>query len=308
MINNVRSAVAEREAAEAAAAKAAGDDGAYDYDLQAEQWAFMRRRARTKDPRRAPGYHPSQMERFCPRADVLGRVFPKPDYDPITPELQTTFDWGTAWHWLAQNHHYGPMGILWGTWRCASCAREVEGFMPDPCGECHGETYKGVPLDGLGGWWEYQEPALYNAEYDVIGKCDGILIPSKRPGGTRMLLEIKTINENGFKRLRAPVSYHLFQISIYLWLAGVDKVWMAYYSKGPKQERPKVFRASRDDSVIEDVKGRITMHRRALETGQLCGGVCRTDRDSMAIKCPWRTECFRSGVELEVEKSDWRDA
>ncbi|HUU23723.1 MAG TPA: hypothetical protein VM389_14410, partial [Phycisphaerae bacterium] len=293
---------AEREAAKAAAVP---PDDAPGFDLNAEVWAHMGRRAGSKDPRRAPGYHPSQMERFCPRADVLGRVYPKPDYDPITPELQTIFDWGTAWHWVAQNRHFGPMGILWGTWRCNGCAREVEGFMPAPCAECY-PGLEDSDLTGLGGWWEYQEPALTNDEFGVVGQSDGILIPSGKAGGRRVLLEIKTINEDGFKRLRGPAPYHVFQVSIYLWLSGLDRAWVCYYSKGKRQERPKCFRMSIDEMVIEDVKRRITMHRRALKTGQLCGGVCRTNRDSMALKCSWRTECFDAGVEMAVEQADWR--
>lgn len=269
-------------------------------DLGEAFWNYLTAISESKDQRRAPGYHPSQMYGFCPRKEVLAHFFPKPEADYIDPGLQMIFDWGTAWHWLTQNHYFGPMGILWGVWKCNECAKSVEGFMPEPHKLCHPRWKPGGPARG--GYWTYVEPHVYDKHWNIPGHGDGILILSKKPEGKRSLLEVKTINGEMFKFLTKPDEKYVFQISIYLWILGLEEAWLTYWSKDARQGKPKVFRVRIDMNVIEEVKKRIDLHRRVWPTKRLCEGICKSDTDKHAIKCSHRGECFRQDIEAVVDQ------
>lgn len=263
-------------------------------------WAHLATLNDQKDERRKPGYHPSQMYGFCARREILEFFFPKPEANIITPDLQMIFDWGTAWHWMVQNHHFGPMGILWGRWRCNTCARVLEdSFMPLPCTTCHGSREWKGPRRG--GWWTYEEPHVYSKEWNIPGHGDGIVILNKKIDGKKKLLEIKTINSNSFQRLSRPDKKYVFQISIYLWLLDLDECVLVYFSKEAGGVKPKTFIVKRDDSIIEDVKNRITLHRRSWPEKRLCTGVCRDETDDLAMACPHRNNCFNKQIEEIIE-------
>jgi hypothetical protein len=269
-------------------------------DIAEAFWTYIQSVGSVKDERRTPGYHPSQMFAFCPRREVLEHHFPKPEASFIPPELQMIFDWGTAWHWLAQNNYFGPMGILWGMWTCNGCSTKIEGFMPDPCKSCH-PRWKPGPVR-YGGYWTYIEPHVFNKEWQIPGHGDGILILDKKPDGKRSLLEIKTINGARFRMLSKPDEKYVFQINIYLWLLGLDRCWLTYWSKDADQQRPKVFRISYDPEIPNEVMRRIRLHKRAWPEKRLCEGVCKTDRDKLALDCPQRGNCFNPMIEAIVEK------
>lgn len=269
-------------------------------DLAEAFWQFITKTASLKDERRAPGYHPSQMYSFCPRKEVLDHFFPKPETDYIPPDLQMIFDWGTAWHWLTQNNYFGPMGILWGEWTCNGCAAKVEGFMPEPCKTCHPRWKPGPVVRG--GYWTYIEPHLYDPEWGIPGHGDGILILSRDPKGKRSLLEVKTVNGDRFKFINKPDEKYVFQVNIYLWLLKFDECWLTYWSKDAKQGKPKVFKITFDPSIIEEVKKRIRLHKRAMPALRLCEGICKTDSDKHATQCSQRSNCFNPAIEEIIEK------
>jgi hypothetical protein len=262
-------------------------------------WKFLSEQGATSDTSREPGYHPSGLYYFCPRKDILSRVFPKPEADYKPPEMQMVFDWGTAWHWFVQNHYFGPMGLLWGSWKCNRCERTVhETFMPEPCEKCHHWKAGAVKR---GGFWTYIEPKVFNKEWKIPGHADGILILSKDPAGAKSLLEVKTINADDFKKLSGPKPEHAFQVNLYLWLLGLDECWITYWTKDAKQTKPKVFQIKFDPAVPEETKRRIAFHREALKSGELCAGICPNDQCRSAIYCPWRSECYRSDIEAMVK-------
>jgi hypothetical protein len=269
-------------------------------DLGEAFWQYLTSISETKDERRVPGYHPSQMYGFCPRKEVLAHYFPKPEADYIEPGLQMIFDWGTAWHWLTQNHYFGPMGVLWGVWKCNECAKSVEGFMPEPHKLCHPRHSGKGPKRG--GYWTYVEPHVYNKEWNIPGHGDGILIMNRKPEGKRSLLEVKTMNGDMFKYLTKPDEKYIFQINIYLWLLGFDECWLTYWSKDARQGKPKVFRIKFDPEIPKEAQRRIQLHRRVWPTKRLCEGICKTDTDKHAQKCAHRGECFRQDIDLVVER------
>lgn len=271
-------------------------------DIGEELWRyFASLQEGGKDERREPGYHPSQLYELCPRREVLNHFFPVPYADTITPELQMIFDWGTAWHWMVQNHYFGPMGVLYGAWRCNTCAKVMKDcFMPNPCERCHGVREWKPPRRG--GYWTYIEPHVYQKEWNVPGHGDGILILDRQLGGRRTLLEIKTMNGYQWEKLRGPDEKHVFQTNIYLWCLEFDECWITYWTKDAKQAKPKTYLIRFDPNVIAEAKRRIDLHRRFFPTRTMCDGICKSDQDKHAVKCAQRGPCFRPDIEQIVEK------
>jgi hypothetical protein len=138
----------------------------------------------------------------------------------------------------------GVIGKLWGRWLCPWCdAKTPEpGFMPRawwpgssghptihaaPCVWCKGRNLRmDVP-------WVYIEPAVRNAHYGIIGHYDGDVRVVRGDAMWRCLLEIKSINENGFmeKYCTLPKPEHVVQASIYAWLAGFSWILFVYVCK-----------------------------------------------------------------------------
>ncbi len=274
--------------------------GAPVVDIADEFWRYLSSLSDVKDERRVPGYHPSQLYDFCPRKEILDLWFPQKYADSVEPGLQMIFDWGTAWHWMVQNHYFGPMGILYGAWKCNGCAKVVRDcFMPDPCERCHGKREWKPPRRG--GYWTYLEPRVFQKEWNIPGHGDGILILNRQLDGPKSLLEIKTINGYSWERLRGPEEHHVFQMNVYLWLLEFKEAWITYWTKDAKQQKPKVFCVRFDPNIVEQVKWRIDTHRLAAPEKKLCEGLCKTDQDKHAIKCSQRTNCFRPDIDKLIE-------
>ena len=64
--------------------------------------------------------HPSGIS-GCARAEVYGRIEAPAKEDKISPRVQRIFNNGSSYHERTQQY-YARMGILWGNWRCKSCA------------------------------------------------------------------------------------------------------------------------------------------------------------------------------------------
>lgn len=273
-------------------------------------WGYLASLNDAEDESREEGFHPSQLFDFCPRQRILAHYFPKPGVKYFSPETFTRFDWGTAWHWFTQNYYFGPMGLLWGSWKCNHCGHHVkDSLMPPPHLECRSEGAR-AHLEAVeaeiaagrrprrGGYWTYQERRVRTDE-GVVGHVDGILV---MPWGERVLLEVKTIAARWFKQLYAPDPKYVFQISIYLWTLGLERCLLSYFSKDDEPQRPKTFWVQRDEGVIDAVKTRIALFKRSWPEKRLCVGNCVREDERAAERCPWRLECWRSDIEEVVEK------
>lgn len=292
------------------------------FDVGAAVWAYYASLNEAVDEARDDGYHPSQMYGFCPRQEILRYFFPKPDANIITPELQTAFDWGTAWHWFLQNRLFGPMGHLWGEWRCNRCGQRIrDSFMPSPHLDClpgvvqlrEAEIVRLVQVEKeieagkrprRGGYWTYMEPKLHSGEWNIFGQGDGIFYPKpwSMTESEPVLLEIKTSNDNGFQRLYKPDPKYVFQISLYLHLLGLRRCLLTYWSKGDPQ-KPKSFWMDEDKTAWSETTSRIILHRRSWPEKRLCSGICKDAGSDQGRWCGWSRECFQKDIEEQVEKA-----
>lgn len=289
-------------------------------DLSEAHWKFLRRHGDRRDPTRAEGYHPSGAYNFCPRLDALKRHFDRPEADYFSPETLSRFHIGSAWHWWAQNQYYGPMGVLWGRWKALCCGRESEEdeFLPAPCARCASPGlirawHEAKEADAaFGGFWTYVEPTLELPDEDIIGHCDGWL--KMVPWDYRVpieMLEIKTINGNGFGRLRSPHDSHAFQANVYMGIArempdpipNPERTHVAYFGKVDPPKPSKVFRVSFDPTPLEEWRRRISLHKRSESSGwRLTPGICRSRVDGPARWCLFADLCFRDDIDLVVEQ------
>lgn len=189
---------------------------------------------------REPGWHPSEFHSTCPRQAVITKILDEPGgSDSIDGRLQRIFDTGTALHSWYQNRYFGPMGILWGGWKCSRCHGVKTGFMPKEkcscvkdarceaiCGEAPGAQRGGCLNCGIWGSWTYQEIQLFlsskqmtasgfEVEVSIVGHMDGLIFLANKWG----VLEMKTINDRGFGMLPAPQEGHRNQVQTYMKLA-----------------------------------------------------------------------------------------
>jgi hypothetical protein len=287
-----------------------------EWNLGEVLWAYQASLSDAEDESREEGFHPSQLFDFCPRRSVLAHFFPKPGEGYFSPETRTRFDWGTAWHWFVQNHYFGTMGLLYGSWRCNRCGKVMrDSLMPPPDLDCtpstgprhEAEIVRLVQAEKeiaagkrvrRGGYWTYQEMRVHTEE-GIVGHIDGILV---MPWGEKVLLEVKTMDGKWFKSLSTPDPKYIFQISVYLWALGIDRCLLTYFSKDADAPKPKTFWVKRDDGVVEAVKSRIALYKMSWPEKRLCVGNCKRDTERAAERCSHRLECFREDIEEVVEK------
>ena len=189
-----------------------------------------------KDYLRASG-----IPNLCPREEVLAvlnNVFRKDDIDA---GLNLTFLHGTSLHWGVQNHLLGPMGVLYGTWRCDKC-----GFMhgqPDPLRKDQRvEDWAiprpkqcGVPLSSgkeqCGSYeFTYHEHHFKDQAARLSGHSDGFLA---LPGLNGMgVLEIKSIGARYAREIKqAPQIGHIIQAHVYMMFTGFKWAKIMYWQK-----------------------------------------------------------------------------
>lgn len=162
---------------------------------------------------REGGWHPSDFCGMCERQKVISKLVAHKAND-IPFRLQKIFDTGSALHKWYQEMYFGPMGILWGKWKCRKCRKIHWGLMPNSCDECgaiwwedgdHMMQFKEVPFFAR----------LPGCEEPVLGHCDGLI----KIGAKWYLLEIKSMTDKQFPWLKAPLPKHKQQGQIYAELA-----------------------------------------------------------------------------------------
>lgn len=108
----------------------------------------------------------------------------------------------------------------------------------------------------------YVEILATIAELNLEGRADGIILPDFTRWGTRAILEIKSINSNGFKALKGPKPDHILQATAYyvgLVERGIlrpeeNEVIFIYYAKDTSEI--KEYNIQIKDSHIADMKQR----------------------------------------------------
>lgn len=145
---------------------------------------------------------------FCAREFCLcDKHSKKPKGQYINTSLQATFDLGRS----LQDMLNQDWGVDWciGTWECRFCGNKHSfQLKPDTCSHCDGQVFK------------YLEEVFIHPIYGYSGSVDFIFMVE---GGKYILIEVKTIVKDDFKKLVAPLAEHKLRTTLYLNLAKLDQ-------------------------------------------------------------------------------------
>ena len=241
--------------------------------------------------------HASRLHEMCSRQAVLARA------SLGTPRVirsadRMRWDIGHAVQAWVENKYLGPMGRLWGDWRCEACDELYVGVLWRPACAC------GKPL-------HYVEREVRHAELGIVGHVDGYDFDVARADEIGGVLEIKTISERLFGFLREPKSEHVWRTMLYCWLD--DRSWgrilyvsMGYESRSPFREfllervaisGVMVWRLvdSASGRLIREIPDDIEATVRATVAAVRTGGTraCGASSDARAMGCAWRTQCWQ---------------
>ena len=238
---------------------------------------------------------------YCPREVRLREVVPNapkrpPQFHPVATYV--TFNEGRDKQkrlnedWLVD--------IMWGNWGCLSCGLTKE-FCKKP--------------DNDGGYecnhvWEYEEPRIIDHVTGASGGIDAVVDVGKKK---LHIIEVKIMKSDDFKALLAPLSEHRVRTKLYLRLiAGsrqpfakkieTDYAHILYIMRGHgvKQDDGRIspfkeFIVERNDSEVQHYLGMahaLTLSRQ--DDKIFPAGVCKTQMEPRALKCPFSKACFSS--------------
>lgn len=259
-----------------------------------------------KEEDRSGEWHPSGFCLMCAREQVLRVALKKPVREEIiSPQTKRIWDIGTAIHSIYQNEYFGPMGILWGKWVCGSCELETWGFRPDgDCVRCRRGgryTYGEVPV----------KAKLPQCEKPVVGRSDGILYVE----GEWLVLEIKSINQDGCRFLKGPYPSAISQADIYGELIRQKLVLAPRGVHIPTPKRKLVLYVNKNDSThrefilpldSEAAKMRLAQpmeFEKGVATKKIPDKwpACVDKTKNPAKKCPMKNYCFKDLTWAEYE-------
>ena len=189
--------------------------------------------------------------------------------------------------------------VMWGDWVCNSCyeARHWQTKPDYPCPDC-----------GAKNSWRYEEPRVIDHYSQAAGGIDAVVDVGKPK---LVIIECKIMKSDDFKTLHAPLAEHRVRTKLYLRLiAGshqpftknieTDYAHILYIMRGHgiKQEDGRIspfkeFIVERDDDEIQHYVGMahaLTLSRE--HEGLYPAGICKTQMDDRAKKCPFAKECF----------------
>lgn len=249
--------------------------------------------------RKKPPLHPdnnwaraSAVPSMCAREEVLCALHGVERDDNVDASLNITFLHGTSLHWGVQNRLLGPLGILYGTWKCANCAvvygkqqsHAPSGWeiqMPKTCSSCSGTEFS------------YVEPEFSDPELKLTGHCDGFIrLPGMDGFG---ILEVKSIGERGAREIQnTPQIGHTIQTHVYMHFTGLKWGKILYWQKHESGLRSLVeHHVDRDEETILMVKQMLSSLWTGIETGSLPERICANNTCPRAKSCSIVDLCFK---------------
>ena len=210
---------------------------------------------------RSGHFHPSAVG-MCARRNVY-EFNAAPAIPTIDPDDLEIFDMGHAVHDIVQ----GKMAKL------GTAGSDIEY-----------EFAAEVPYD--------EETDRLYKEYGIGGTCDGVA-RIWLPGAweQRGIVEIKSMKDTLFEKLRKPKEDHLMQTHLYAYRFNCPVMWIWYYNKNTSRRRvfPMVF----DMDIFEEALRRFNDMRLHVDAGTL------PERDEswwMCPRCAYRDICKPSVI------------
>lgn len=250
--------------------------------------------------------YPSEMSRgdWCMRATyyrMTGRPLPE---SKSSFTMENVFAQGNAIHDKWQNW-LSETGKLWGDWRCTRCGVYIkESLKPPKTSEgtfgayvdCVGTGWVDLskPASGSQGFehdWKYKEVTLKAMSLPVSGHADGALIghdclielkslgvgslryeaPAVLERHTHLVDGRKIVDIDGlWKDFHRPLTSHLKQGNIYLWMAqemGLPFKKISFIYEFKANQQVKEFVVDYSEDVIADVLESAKLIKELIELG-----------------------------------------
>jgi len=202
----------------------------------------------------------------CPRKAVFSRLGIPVNTRPIKAKTQRIFDNGHSFHDRMQKY-YLEMGLLHGT---------------DESGK-------------------YTEPHFVDTEHRISGYCDGIF----HLGGKQYILELKSMRDDLFKKLDAPLPSHVIQGQLYVHEFDSDGVIFQYENKNTQEI--KEFVLPRDASIIDATLEKADLVWECLEsTSEFPCRACMSIADKNGFFCEFKGNCFDDFRDYTEYFANWR--
>lgn len=191
----------------------------------------------------------SAMGTWCPRWHVMAwRMGLREATRDLDAQARWAIDRGTAFHRVFQELWMGPMGWLYGGWRCPTCGHLhiststgekdtplIEGWkspvtpknavlMPKRCERCNHKSSKFDPF-------RFEEPWCRNMAEKVRGPCDGIL---HLPGNAVEFFDLKTTGNLKYVR-KEPRIKDVIQLHWYMDAYDIRRGRIIYVNTGAKR-------------------------------------------------------------------------
>lgn len=166
-------------------------------------------------------------------------------------------------------------------------------------------------LDRAGILKDFETP-VRALQFGIEGNTDGIITFSGVDDLNNfyqpedMILEIKTINEYGFKALRKPKPEHIKQASIYGYFLGMKRIVFLYYNKNTSDQ--KIYVVDIDfpyvenfkklaKSIVDKYSSNVKKHRSADidKHTDIPDMICKNRSNDRAMNCPFANYCFNRG-------------
>lgn len=229
-------------------------------------------------------YRVSGLSKMCPVEEVLRYKNKIIGFNSVDSKLRKTFDFGNAFHSVAQNTWFGKFGWLVGDWICTNCGEKyLDQVMPDHvCDKC-----------GRDDKYHYVELFLEAKEEFVSGHPDGIL----RLEGVDYLMELKSSNNANFEYiknfLRRPLDAHLDQIQMYMYLLKKKHGLVVYFNKDTSEWMQ--FYVYFDQSRVTNQIGKVKDTKDGIKSGVVPfeKRICKVKTCDRAKKCSVRNLCFK---------------
>jgi hypothetical protein len=238
----------------------------------------------------------SGLHNVCLREQVLGWRTDKKVKISHRDSMQVTFDIGNAFHEYLQNSpkYLGRKRLGW--WQCTACGWTVfSRKWKQPCKRCGASNRA----------FRHKEHSMViRKPFRLTGHPDDFL--EVGPGDIRTL-ELKSIEGEAFKKLRAPLGDHVIQVHGYMVglkydatlpiKVNIESALIVYVTKKMVQGLPfKAFHVRRTPAIEQTVLHLVEKFTKAIEEKDyLPGPLPECSRSTFGSgrprRCPLRKEC-----------------
>lgn len=249
---------------------------------------------------------------FCPREAALAKILERGERQQThNAATRVAFHIGDAYHDLVRDRWARSRSF--GYWVCSACGYHSQWPSTLNAFSCDCPGLLGDPKP------HYEEISFRHRNYPLTGSIDLMV---EVDDGSRVAIEIKSIDKDKFKDLKAPLGEHRVRSLVYLDILESLKVpggmvseenivtsymIILYVSKGFGTKVTKGFSPFKEFVVKSDPKAanHYLSKLTSLSEGVMPEGICNTSFDGRVKDCTCSLECFSGKYPPGVTLDHW---